>query len=80
MIFKLNPKRWGLFETHFNIKKHNRTETTILTPGCLLSAEQQAGVADGHLTTPGFDRHFSRSDTLPRAIIAPQVKEDMESG
>ncbi|XP_074536647.1 targeting protein for Xklp2 isoform X2 [Halichoeres trimaculatus] len=42
--------------------------------------EHQARVADGHLTTPGVDRHFSRSCTpnLPRAIIAPQIKTDIE--
>uniref|UniRef100_UPI0037E955A1 targeting protein for Xklp2 isoform X2 n=1 Tax=Semicossyphus pulcher TaxID=241346 RepID=UPI0037E955A1 len=44
--------------------------------------EQQAGGTDGHLQTPGVDRHFMRSDSLnlPRAIVAPQVKTDVDPG
>ncbi|KAM6982044.1 targeting protein for Xklp2 [Tautogolabrus adspersus] len=44
--------------------------------------EQQAGVGDGHLQTPGVNRHFMRTDGLnqPIAIVAPQVKTDADSG
>ncbi|XP_040918232.1 targeting protein for Xklp2 isoform X2 [Toxotes jaculatrix] len=45
--------------------------------------EQQSGGADGHLTTPSRpDWPFMRSDmpNLPRAIVTPQVKTDVESG
>ncbi|XP_034551521.1 targeting protein for Xklp2 isoform X2 [Notolabrus celidotus] len=43
--------------------------------------EQQAGVPNSNLQTPGVDRHFMRRESLnlPRAIVAPQVKADVES-
>ncbi|KAI3357461.1 hypothetical protein L3Q82_015497 [Scortum barcoo] len=45
--------------------------------------ERQAREADGHLTTPlRHDRPFGRSDVhnLPRAIVTPQIKTDVDSG
>ncbi|XP_041654449.1 targeting protein for Xklp2 isoform X2 [Cheilinus undulatus] len=43
--------------------------------------DQQAGVGDGHLQTPGVDRLFMRADShnLPRAIVTP-LKTDVDSG
>ncbi|XP_070695731.1 targeting protein for Xklp2 [Pempheris klunzingeri] len=44
--------------------------------------EQQSRGADGHLKTPLRHETFKRSDTLnlPRAIVSPQVKTDVDSG
>ncbi|XP_051282337.1 targeting protein for Xklp2 isoform X1 [Dicentrarchus labrax] len=45
--------------------------------------EQQTTEAGGHLKTPSrSDQPFMRSDTLnlPRAIVTPQVKKDVDSG
>ncbi|XP_026224636.1 targeting protein for Xklp2 isoform X2 [Anabas testudineus] len=45
--------------------------------------EHQAGAANAHLTTPSrSDWPFTRSDNpnLPRAIVTPQVKTDVDAG
>lgn len=58
----------------------NGTNTFLITD-YLFYAEQQAMGADNHLTPLTTDRPFMRGDmlNLPRAIVNPQVKTDVNS-